>query len=151
MIDHRMLKMTLPQCKETQVPHLVLVIVIDLYGIPIPFPAYLLQGADLEIFSYKPVPLNSKTLEKIRPVLDYRCMVSGSEQKFLLGLGVSGDNRMRSRRNKRQFVSKTEPDLQSHLVHCCCCGVGMLLFLGSCAMVVLLCVDLLCSPFSIMI
>ncbi|XP_066474731.1 cap-specific mRNA (nucleoside-2'-O-)-methyltransferase 1 [Tiliqua scincoides] len=49
----------------------------------------LIQGADLEIFSYKPVPLNSKTLEKIRPVMDYRCMVSGSEQKFLLGLGKS--------------------------------------------------------------
>ncbi|XP_053160713.1 cap-specific mRNA (nucleoside-2'-O-)-methyltransferase 1 isoform X1 [Hemicordylus capensis] len=49
----------------------------------------LIQGADPEIFSYKPTPLNSKTLEKIRPVLDYRCMVSGSEQKFLLGLGKS--------------------------------------------------------------
>lgn len=33
--------------------------------------------------------LTAKTLEKIRPVLEYRCMVSGSEQKFLLGLGVS--------------------------------------------------------------
>ncbi|XP_054833969.1 cap-specific mRNA (nucleoside-2'-O-)-methyltransferase 1 [Eublepharis macularius] len=49
----------------------------------------LIQGADIEIFSYKPTPLNSKTLEKIRSVLDYRCMVSGSEQKFLLGLGKS--------------------------------------------------------------
>lgn len=49
----------------------------------------LIQGADMEIFSYKPIPLNIKTLEKIRPVLDYRCMVSGSEQKFLLGLGKS--------------------------------------------------------------
>ncbi|XP_028580218.2 cap-specific mRNA (nucleoside-2'-O-)-methyltransferase 1 [Podarcis muralis] len=49
----------------------------------------LIQGADMEIFSYKPTPLNSKTLEKIRPVLDYRCMVSGSEQKFLLALGKS--------------------------------------------------------------
>ncbi|KAJ7340947.1 hypothetical protein JRQ81_004234 [Phrynocephalus forsythii] len=49
----------------------------------------LIQGADIEIFSYKPTPLTLKTLEKIRPVLDYRCMVSGSEQTFLLSLGKS--------------------------------------------------------------
>ncbi|XP_039385955.1 cap-specific mRNA (nucleoside-2'-O-)-methyltransferase 1 [Mauremys reevesii] len=49
----------------------------------------LIQGTDIDIFSFKPTPLNSKTLEKIRHVLDYRCMVSGSEQKFLLGLGKS--------------------------------------------------------------
>lgn len=48
-----------------------------------------LQGTEIDIFSYKPTLLTSKTLEKIRPVLDYRCMVSGSEQKFLIGLGVS--------------------------------------------------------------
>ena len=48
-----------------------------------------LQGTEIDIFSYKPTPLTAKTLEKIRPVLDYRCMVSGSEQKFLIGLGVS--------------------------------------------------------------
>lgn len=47
------------------------------------------QDTDINIFSYKPTLLTAKTLEKIRPVLDYRCMVSGSEQKFLLGLGVS--------------------------------------------------------------
>lgn len=47
---------------------------------------------DIDTFSYKPTPLNSSTLEKIRQVLDYRCMVSGSEQKFLLGLGVSAEN-----------------------------------------------------------
>ncbi|XP_036269454.1 cap-specific mRNA (nucleoside-2'-O-)-methyltransferase 1 isoform X3 [Pipistrellus kuhlii] len=49
----------------------------------------LIQGTEIDIFSYKPTLLTSKTLEKIRPVLDYRCMVSGSEQKFLLGLGKS--------------------------------------------------------------
>lgn len=48
-----------------------------------------LQGTEIDIFSYKPTLLTSKTLEKIRPVFDYRCMVSGSEQKFLIGLGVS--------------------------------------------------------------
>lgn len=47
------------------------------------------QDTDINIFSYKPTLLTAKTLEKIRPVLEYRCMVSGSEQKFLLGLGVS--------------------------------------------------------------
>ncbi|KAL8185643.1 UNVERIFIED_CONTAM: Cap-specific mRNA (nucleoside-2'-O-)-methyltransferase 1, partial [Gekko kuhli] len=49
----------------------------------------LIQGDDIEVFSYKPTLLNSKTLEKLRSVLDYRCMVSGNEQKFLLGLGKS--------------------------------------------------------------
>ncbi|XP_032070789.1 cap-specific mRNA (nucleoside-2'-O-)-methyltransferase 1 [Thamnophis elegans] len=49
----------------------------------------LTQGTNIEIFSYKSTPLNSKTLHKIRPVLDYRCMVSGNEQKFLLSLGKS--------------------------------------------------------------
>uniref|UniRef100_A0A8D0HE87 Cap-specific mRNA (nucleoside-2'-O-)-methyltransferase 1 n=1 Tax=Sphenodon punctatus TaxID=8508 RepID=A0A8D0HE87_SPHPU len=49
----------------------------------------LTQGTDIDIFSYKPTLLNSKSLEKIRNVLDYRCMVSASEQKFLLGLGKS--------------------------------------------------------------
>uniref|UniRef100_A0A670Y6L6 Cap-specific mRNA (nucleoside-2'-O-)-methyltransferase 1 n=1 Tax=Pseudonaja textilis TaxID=8673 RepID=A0A670Y6L6_PSETE len=43
-----------------------------------------------DLWSYKSTPLNSKTLHKIRPVLDYRCMVSGSDdQKFLLSLGKS--------------------------------------------------------------
>uniref|UniRef100_A0A8D1YIW7 Cap-specific mRNA (nucleoside-2'-O-)-methyltransferase 1 n=1 Tax=Sus scrofa TaxID=9823 RepID=A0A8D1YIW7_PIG len=37
----------------------------------------LIQGTEIDIFSYKPTLLTSKTLEKIRPVLDYRCMVSG--------------------------------------------------------------------------
>uniref|UniRef100_A0A452FYI8 Cap-specific mRNA (nucleoside-2'-O-)-methyltransferase 1 n=1 Tax=Capra hircus TaxID=9925 RepID=A0A452FYI8_CAPHI len=49
----------------------------------------LIQGTEIDIFSYKPTLLTAKTLEKIRPVLDYRCMVSGSEQKFLIGLGKS--------------------------------------------------------------
>ncbi|XP_070440626.1 cap-specific mRNA (nucleoside-2'-O-)-methyltransferase 1 isoform X3 [Equus przewalskii] len=49
----------------------------------------LIQGTEIDIFSYKPTLLTSKTLEKIRPVLDYRCMVSGSEQKFLICLGKS--------------------------------------------------------------
>ncbi|XP_009449449.1 cap-specific mRNA (nucleoside-2'-O-)-methyltransferase 1 isoform X2 [Pan troglodytes] len=49
----------------------------------------LIQGTEIDIFSYKPTLLTSKTLEKIRPVFDYRCMVSGSEQKFLIGLGKS--------------------------------------------------------------
>ncbi|XP_029422801.1 cap-specific mRNA (nucleoside-2'-O-)-methyltransferase 1 isoform X1 [Nannospalax galili] len=49
----------------------------------------LIKDMDINIFSYKPTLLTGKTLEKIRPVFDYRCMVSGSEQKFLLGLGKS--------------------------------------------------------------
>lgn len=61
-------------------------------SLPQPSPVFSdpgLQGTEIDIFSYKPTLLTSKTLEKIRPVLDYRCMVSGSEQKFLIGLGVS--------------------------------------------------------------
>ncbi|CAJ0968053.1 unnamed protein product [Ranitomeya imitator] len=49
----------------------------------------LIQSRDIEVYSYKPTPLTTKTLEKLSHVLDYRCMVSGSEQRFLLGLGRS--------------------------------------------------------------
>ncbi|XP_074092933.1 cap-specific mRNA (nucleoside-2'-O-)-methyltransferase 1 isoform X2 [Macrotis lagotis] len=50
----------------------------------------LIKGTVIDIFSYKPTLLNSKTLDKIRSVLDFRCMVSGNEQqKFLIGLGKS--------------------------------------------------------------
>lgn len=50
---------------------------------------HLIQSRDIDIYSYKPTPLTTKTLEKLSHVLDYRCMVSGSEQKFLLGMGRS--------------------------------------------------------------
>uniref|UniRef100_A0A4W3GG26 Cap-specific mRNA (nucleoside-2'-O-)-methyltransferase 1 n=1 Tax=Callorhinchus milii TaxID=7868 RepID=A0A4W3GG26_CALMI len=46
-------------------------------------------GSDPETFSYKPTLLVPKTLDKISHVLDYRCMVAGGEQFFLLGLGKS--------------------------------------------------------------
>ncbi|KAK2113876.1 Cap-specific mRNA (nucleoside-2'-O-)-methyltransferase 1 [Saguinus oedipus] len=49
----------------------------------------LIRGTEIDIFSYKPILLTSKTLEKIHPVFDHCCMVSGSEQKFLIGLGKS--------------------------------------------------------------
>ncbi|XP_041107011.1 cap-specific mRNA (nucleoside-2'-O-)-methyltransferase 1-like [Polyodon spathula] len=49
----------------------------------------LMKGSDIESFNYKPTPLNSKTIEKIHHVLDYRCIVGGAEQMFLLGLGKS--------------------------------------------------------------
>lgn len=47
------------------------------------------QSSDVESFQCKPTPLNSTTLEKLRHVLDYRCIVGGGEQIFLLALGVS--------------------------------------------------------------
>lgn len=50
---------------------------------------HLIQSRDIDIYSFKPTPLTAKTLEKLSHVLDYRCMVSGSEQKFLLGMGRS--------------------------------------------------------------
>uniref|UniRef100_A0A3B4A205 Cap-specific mRNA (nucleoside-2'-O-)-methyltransferase 1 n=1 Tax=Periophthalmus magnuspinnatus TaxID=409849 RepID=A0A3B4A205_9GOBI len=47
------------------------------------------QGADLEAFQSKPTSLNAHTLEKLRHVLDHRCIVGGGEQIFLLALGKS--------------------------------------------------------------
>lgn len=49
----------------------------------------LMKGTDIESFNSTPTPLSSGTLGKIHHVLDYRCMVSGGEQLFLLGLGKS--------------------------------------------------------------
>lgn len=47
------------------------------------------QNADVESFNCKLTPLNSTTLEKLRHILDHRCIVGGGEQIFLLSLGVS--------------------------------------------------------------
>lgn len=47
-----------------------------------------LQGSDMDSFNTRPTALNSGNLEKLQHVLDYRCIVGGGEQVFLLGLGV---------------------------------------------------------------
>lgn len=47
------------------------------------------QSSDMDSFQCKLTPLNSSTLEKLRHVLDHRCIVGGGEQIFLLALGVS--------------------------------------------------------------
>lgn len=47
------------------------------------------QNADVESFQCKLTSLNSSTLEKLRHILDHRCIVGGGEQIFLLALGVS--------------------------------------------------------------
>ncbi|CAN9507442.1 unnamed protein product [Ophioblennius macclurei] len=44
---------------------------------------------DVEAFQCKLTALNSTTLEKLRHVLDHRCIVGGGEQIFLLALGKS--------------------------------------------------------------
>ncbi|XP_072298705.1 cap-specific mRNA (nucleoside-2'-O-)-methyltransferase 1 [Eucyclogobius newberryi] len=49
----------------------------------------LLKGADMDAFQSKPTALNTQTLEKLRHVLDHRCIVGGGEQIFLLALGKS--------------------------------------------------------------
>ncbi|XP_066558976.1 cap-specific mRNA (nucleoside-2'-O-)-methyltransferase 1 isoform X2 [Amia ocellicauda] len=49
----------------------------------------LIKGSDIETFNYKPTPLSTSTLDKVHHVLDYRCIVGGGEQLFLLGLGKS--------------------------------------------------------------
>lgn len=47
------------------------------------------QNADVESFHCKLTALNSTSLEKLRHILDHRCIVGGGEQIFLLSLGVS--------------------------------------------------------------
>lgn len=49
----------------------------------------LLKNSDVESFQCKLTPLNSSTLEKLRHILDHRCIVGGGEQIFLLALGKS--------------------------------------------------------------
>uniref|UniRef100_A0A3Q2YYN6 Cap-specific mRNA (nucleoside-2'-O-)-methyltransferase 1 n=1 Tax=Hippocampus comes TaxID=109280 RepID=A0A3Q2YYN6_HIPCM len=49
----------------------------------------LVKNPDVESFKSNLTPLNSGTLEKLRHVLDHRCIVGGREQIFLLTLGKS--------------------------------------------------------------
>uniref|UniRef100_A0A7N4NR56 Cap-specific mRNA (nucleoside-2'-O-)-methyltransferase 1 n=1 Tax=Sarcophilus harrisii TaxID=9305 RepID=A0A7N4NR56_SARHA len=83
----------------------------------------LIKGTDIDIFSYKSTPLNNKTLDKIRCVLDYRCMVSGSEPKFLIGLGKSQiytwDGRQSDRWTKLDLKTELPRDtlLSVEIVH----------------------------------
>lgn len=49
----------------------------------------LVKNSDVETFQSKLTPLNSGTLEKLRHILDHRCIVGGGEQIFLLALGKS--------------------------------------------------------------
>ncbi|XP_035534581.1 cap-specific mRNA (nucleoside-2'-O-)-methyltransferase 1 [Morone saxatilis] len=49
----------------------------------------LVKNSDVESFQCKLTPLNSTTLEKLRHILDHRCIVGGGEQIFLLSLGKS--------------------------------------------------------------
>ncbi|KAI4873372.1 hypothetical protein NFI96_022165 [Prochilodus magdalenae] len=49
----------------------------------------LVKGLDIDSFNSRPTPLNAGTLDRLQQVLDYRCIVGGGEQIFLLGLGKS--------------------------------------------------------------
>lgn len=49
----------------------------------------LVKNADVESFQCKLTSLNSSTLEKLRHILDHRCIVGGGEQIYLLALGKS--------------------------------------------------------------
>ncbi|KAF3702856.1 Cap-specific mRNA (nucleoside-2'-O-)-methyltransferase 1 [Channa argus] len=49
----------------------------------------LIKNSDMDSFQCKLTPLNSNTLDKLRMILDYRCIVGGGEQIFLLALGKS--------------------------------------------------------------
>ncbi|TRY88519.1 hypothetical protein DNTS_014072 [Danionella cerebrum] len=46
-------------------------------------------ASDRDSFVSRPTALNSGNLDKLQQVLDYRCIVGGGEQVFLLGLGRS--------------------------------------------------------------
>lgn len=52
------------------------------------FYCLLAQNADMGEFQGKVTPLDSNTLNKLRHIFDYRCIVGGGEQIFLLALGV---------------------------------------------------------------
>uniref|UniRef100_A0AAQ5ZI00 Cap-specific mRNA (nucleoside-2'-O-)-methyltransferase 1 n=1 Tax=Amphiprion ocellaris TaxID=80972 RepID=A0AAQ5ZI00_AMPOC len=49
----------------------------------------LIKTSDVESFQCKLTALNSSTLDKLRHILDHRCIVGGGEQIFLLALGKS--------------------------------------------------------------
>ncbi|ROL43149.1 Cap-specific mRNA (nucleoside-2'-O-)-methyltransferase 1 [Anabarilius grahami] len=49
----------------------------------------LMKGSEMDSFNSRPTALNSGNLDKLQHVLDYRCIVGGGEQLFLLGLGRS--------------------------------------------------------------
>lgn len=49
----------------------------------------LMKNSDVESFQCKLTALNSSTLDKLRHILDHRCIVGGGEQIFLLALGKS--------------------------------------------------------------
>uniref|UniRef100_A0A8C1IKC8 Cap-specific mRNA (nucleoside-2'-O-)-methyltransferase 1 n=1 Tax=Cyprinus carpio TaxID=7962 RepID=A0A8C1IKC8_CYPCA len=49
----------------------------------------LVKGSNMDSFSSRPTALNSGNMDKLQHVLDYRCIVGGGEQLFLLGLGRS--------------------------------------------------------------
>ncbi|KAL6095979.1 cmtr1 [Pungitius sinensis] len=49
----------------------------------------LIKNSEVESFQCKLTPLNSTTLEKLRHIMDHRCIVGGGEQIFLLSLGKS--------------------------------------------------------------
>lgn len=49
----------------------------------------LMKGIEMDSFNSRPTALNSGNLDKLQHVLDYRCIVGGGEQLFLLALGRS--------------------------------------------------------------
>ncbi|KAG1960908.1 cap-specific mRNA (nucleoside-2'-O-)-methyltransferase 1 [Pimephales promelas] len=49
----------------------------------------LMKGSEMDSFNSRPTALNSGNLDKLQHVLDYRCIVGGGEQLFLLALGRS--------------------------------------------------------------
>ncbi|KAM6905732.1 cap-specific mRNA (nucleoside-2'-O-)-methyltransferase 1 isoform 1-T1 [Lycodopsis pacificus] len=49
----------------------------------------LMKNSDMDSFQYKLTTLNSTTLEKLRHIMDHRCIVGGGEQLFLLAMGKS--------------------------------------------------------------
>ncbi|XP_072911899.1 cap-specific mRNA (nucleoside-2'-O-)-methyltransferase 1 [Hemitrygon akajei] len=49
----------------------------------------LIQGSEVDTFGYRATPLTTDTIHRISHLLNYRCLVAGGEQYFLLGAGKS--------------------------------------------------------------
>ncbi|XP_072106701.1 cap-specific mRNA (nucleoside-2'-O-)-methyltransferase 1-like, partial [Mobula birostris] len=49
----------------------------------------LIQGSEVDTFGHRATPLTTETIHRISHLLNYRCLVAGGEQYFLLGAGVS--------------------------------------------------------------
>ena len=82
---------------------------------------FLLQSSDVDSFQSKVTALSSSTLEKVHQVLNFRCIVGGGEQNFLLSLGVSGSPGREGRHSHSFSISSWSEPLNMTLTMSCLC------------------------------